>query len=349
MTVWAIFGRAKFAVPNPETLARFGGWESVETVPNGFMSSVSAVPQDWTILKEETPNTQWVFFGGARFAIPSPTVRDRLYPGRSFGVLWDGALAPFGGTPGDWTILKEETPNTQWVFFGGARFAIPSPTVRDRLYPGRSFGVLWDGALGPFGGTPSDETLLREETDPDVYAFCGGGRRYVDSLARFGFSTHDVGFLWDGALTIFNLIDPALGSDACDPNDDNDSCTDAQELGPSPLLGGDRDPLNPWDFADVPTPALLPGSTSGARNASISLSDVLAVLAYAGTSDRAPPVANGASYNSDLNGNGTMDGIEYDRTPSTTPGKPWRSGPPNGSISLSDALVVLAQAGHSCM
>ncbi len=142
-----------------------------------------------------------------------------------------------------------------------------------------------------------------------------------------------------------------LGGDACDPNNDNDGCTNVQELGLIPTLGGQRDPLNPWDFFDVPVPPLLPGSTTGVRNKIISLSDVLADLAYVGTTAAMPgsPNANGAKYGSDLNGNGIADGVEYDRTPSTMPLQPWRSGPPNGVVSLSDVLVVLTQVGTVCM
>lgn len=131
---------------------------------------------------------------------------------------------------------------------------------------------------------------------------------------------------------------------------DFDGCPDGKELGIDSHLGGQRDPTNPWDFADVPVPALLPTSTTGVRNKIITLSDVLSDLAYVGTSAANPNSANagGAKYGSDINANGLLDGQEYDRTPSTTPGQPWRSGPPNGVVSLSDVLTVLAQVGTNC-
>lgn len=139
------------------------------------------------------------------------------------------------------------------------------------------------------------------------------------------------------------------GGEACDANDDNDGCSDAQEAGGNHMLGGQRDPLSPWDFADVPVPALVVTNTTGVRNRTIALSDVLADLAYSGTAATNPNLnADGATYNSDLNGNGVPDGREYDRTTSTVPGQLWRSGPPNGFVTLSDVLVVLASVGDQC-
>ena len=143
-------------------------------------------------------------------------------------------------------------------------------------------------------------------------------------------------------------FDSDLAGDACDLDDDDDGCDDIREQGASPDTGGDRNDHDRWDFFDVPTPALRPANTSGVRDRVVGLNDVLAVLFYAGTSDEAGPNANGVDYDSDLNTNAQDDGMEYDRTPSLTPGKPWRSGPPDGSVSLSDALVALAQVGHRC-
>jgi hypothetical protein len=132
------------------------------------------------------------------------------------------------------------------------------------------------------------------------------------------------------------------GGDACDVNDDNDlACTDAEELGSDLRLGGGRNPLNPWDFADVPTPA-LPGS--GVRNGAITLADVGATLAWVGRSLTNGTSDEGRNYTDDANNNGVEDGAEYDRTPAGA-----ISGQPNGAITLQDVGVVLAQVGASCI
>ena len=100
----------------------------------------------------------------------------------------------------------------------------------------------------------------------------------------------------------------------------------------------------------MPQPPLLPGATTGVRDKVVKLGDVLATLAYVGTNAATPnqPNSNGATYGSDINGNGIPDGREYDRKPSTVPGETWHSGPPNNFVSLGDVLVVLAQVGTNC-
>jgi hypothetical protein len=142
-----------------------------------------------------------------------------------------------------------------------------------------------------------------------------------------------------------------LGSDPCDNDTDNDGCADGEEyINLNPASGGDRDPLVTWDFGDVPTPTGQTPGTDGklyliatsARNKAVTLTDVGVVLAYVGRTS-----AN-TYYTADGNNDGLADGVQLDRTPSTTPGKPWRSAAPNNAISLQDVGVVLAQVGHNC-
>ncbi|MCH7511118.1 MAG: S8 family serine peptidase [Chloroflexi bacterium] len=111
---------------------------------------------------------------------------------------------------------------------------------------------------------------------------------------------------------------------------DGDGCTDEQELGPNRLLGGQRNPLDFWDFFDPN------------RDGAVSLLDFLAVLARVGTggdptidplSEPPPPPA----YHT-----------RFDRTGASPGGNPWQSGPPDGTISLRDFLALLAQFGHTC-
>jgi hypothetical protein len=131
---------------------------------------------------------------------------------------------------------------------------------------------------------------------------------------------------------------------------DGDGCPDARELGSDWHAGGQRDPNNGNDFFDVPVPALLPVNATGTRNKVIALNDLIAIVTYIGTSAANPNTANpnGAKYGTDLNNNGVPDGQEYDRSPSTTSGQPWRSNAGNGAVSLQDALVALNQVGTDC-
>jgi parallel beta-helix repeat protein len=153
----------------------------------------------------------------------------------------------------------------------------------------------------------------------------------------------DADLLTDDAERLVWFTDPR------NPDTDGDGCADGEEaLYSDPRLGGQRDPLDPWDFYDVPVPPLLPGDTSGTRSGAVNVYDVTAVITYVGTKDGWGPNSKGAVYNSDLNRNGVADGIEYDRQPSLYPGQKWRSGPPTGAVNVYDVMAAIAQVGHTC-
>jgi hypothetical protein len=157
----------------------------------------------------------------------------------------------------------------------------------------------------------------------------------------------------DGALDVdadglTSVAERAAGTGPCVPDTDTDGCRDGQELGANQVLGGARDPLSPWDFYDVPVPALQFMAPPGTRNPAVNLIDLGALLIYVGTIGGGGTIVNGIDYDLDADANGVADGAQYDRTPSTLAAKPWRSGAPNGAVSLQDAGVVLAQVGHHC-
>jgi hypothetical protein len=191
---------------------------------------------------------------------------------------------------------------------------------------------------------------------------CGGGSGDIDSdgmpdayenaHACLNASVHDAGGDPDvDDLTSFGEF--GIGADPCDNDTDNDGCADGEEhpsVSMVPAQGGDRDPLVGWDFADVPTPTGTTPGTDGktylvgtsVRNKAVALADVGVVLAYVGRTSAS------AYYTADGNNDTIQDGLQLDRTPSTTFGKPWRSAAPNGAISLQDVGVVLSQVGHNC-
>jgi len=144
------------------------------------------------------------------------------------------------------------------------------------------------------------------------------------------------------------------GGDACDTNDDNNTCTDALEPGEAPP----RDPLNPWDIASMWIPSLpgefppappLPAVIPGGRDSAVALGDVSATLLWVGAMNGGGPNISGRDYDSDVNTNGVEDGAEYDRTPlgGITMATAF-SGPPSGAVTLGDVSVVLIQVGDAC-
>lgn len=161
-------------------------------------------------------------------------------------------------------------------------------------------------------------------------------------------TTPDANVDYDGD-TLSSIAEYAqTHTDPCVRDTDRDRCSDGEEAGADPLLGGDRDPNSPWDFFDVRVPALTAADPSGQRNGAVTLADARAILWYVGTVDNRGANATGVDYDSDLNYDGVEDGREYDRAPSLTAGKPWRSAAPNDAVTLQDVLVALAQVGATC-
>ena len=123
-----------------------------------------------------------------------------------------------------------------------------------------------------------------------------------------------------------------------DLDDDNDGCTDEQELGENPLLGGLRDPLVFWDFFD------------GNRDRAIAFSDFLLVLQHFGTSDANGQAAINRNTDPLSPAAETAVGVyspRYDRG-GQIGANGWNQAPADGSIAFADFLALLVQFGHSC-
>jgi len=133
---------------------------------------------------------------------------------------------------------------------------------------------------------------------------------------------------------------------------DGDGCADTEEAAgaPSPKPGstGAYDPLDPYDFYDVPVPVRPDPQANGTKNKAVNFQDVLAVLAYVGTYEGGPANLNGVDYDSPKMGAGTKAGRDYDRSPSPPPNPPNDAGPPSGAVNFQDVLAVLGQIGLAC-
>jgi hypothetical protein len=114
---------------------------------------------------------------------------------------------------------------------------------------------------------------------------------------------------------------------------DWDGCINHFEVNNPPERGGGRDPNNFWDFFDTP-------DSNNHRDRRINAADVYRVWLRLGTSGNPsvpailPPPPTG--YHP-----------AFDRGSIIGP-NPWNVGPPDGSITAVDLLIINAQAGHDC-
>ena len=114
---------------------------------------------------------------------------------------------------------------------------------------------------------------------------------------------------------------------------DGDGCTDAQELGPSAVLGGLRDPKSFWDFFDTP-------DGNNVRDRAITIGDIGRIVARFGTFG--DPAIDPLSLPAALGYH-----TAFDRTPLGP--ELWNLGPPDGAVTIQDIGLMVVQFGHSCM
>ena len=119
-----------------------------------------------------------------------------------------------------------------------------------------------------------------------------------------------------------------------DHDEDQDGCTDWEELGTNEVFGGRRDPFNFWDFYDPD------------RNKQVALGDQMALLRHFGTSG--DPTLSKADITGPEPPNGTY-WVLADRGGQIPGGDPWDELPADGQIALSDFLSLIRQFGHTCI
>ncbi|MGB2693671.1 MAG: flexitail domain-containing putative surface protein, partial [Dehalococcoidia bacterium] len=132
---------------------------------------------------------------------------------------------------------------------------------------------------------------------------------------------------------------PACEGPSCNVDSDNDGCTDGQELGPNRALGGQRNPAYFWDFYDTP-------NASGTRDHLIATDDLARVVGRFGAS-RVPAPGKAQALQEALTPPPPLPAYHPGFDRSAVAGV--LSGPPDGSITVNDILLLVAQFGHSCV
>ena len=140
-----------------------------------------------------------------------------------------------------------------------------------------------------------------------------------------------------------------FGSDPLDIDTDGDGCSDGAEIGIHEAGGGRRDPTNFWDFYDV-----AGAGGDGDFDGVVTFADTLAVAARFGSDD------NDNDGEPDKDPNRNSDPLTepippkpayhpmFDSSPPAPGDGPWRLGPADGYIVISDILAAAAQFGHVC-
>jgi hypothetical protein len=114
-----------------------------------------------------------------------------------------------------------------------------------------------------------------------------------------------------------------------------DGCSTWEELGPSALLGGLRDPFNFWDFYDVPV------GTPPVRDKMVNIIDIGAINLRFGavgdpTIDPLSPPPPAPAYHT-----------AFDRNSPIGPDN-WNLGAADGAINIIDIGAAIVQFGHTC-
>jgi hypothetical protein len=149
---------------------------------------------------------------------------------------------------------------------------------------------------------------------------------------------------WKDGATDPSQQDNAINPNGGSPDSDGDGCTNRREALPArPIAnGGDRDAMDTWDFYDV----LTNNTDYLSRNRVVSIADTIAIMPYVGVSVANPNHlnSNGKSY-AGLTAEGSPSFEIFDRSASLFTDK---TGPPNGAVTIGDALLSLNQVGANC-
>ena len=209
--VYVIYGGAKFPVPSQEVLSQLGYGLTRWYVGDGQLASVPDVPLDGSLVREIGTEGVYLVQGGARFPVPSQDVLRAMGRGGQYIYnLPPGGLNQIPLIPRDGTQLTELSGGPFWQIAGGAKFAIPSPEVRDALVAQRQINadtaVVPDGGSAQIPSVPREKTRIRELSSATEWQVVLGSRFALSDskssmeLVKAGHLQHALAIVPDGGL-----------------------------------------------------------------------------------------------------------------------------------------------------
>ena len=91
--VYVFFGGARFWLPSPEWVTRYGGWGLVQTCPDGALQAVPTIPKDQTLLREWSAPEVWVIETGKKRWVTTPPLLNQFGGWAAVRIVPDGALS----------------------------------------------------------------------------------------------------------------------------------------------------------------------------------------------------------------------------------------------------------------
>jgi hypothetical protein len=91
--VYVFFGGARFWLPSPEWVSRYGGWGLVHAYPDGALLSMPTIPKDRTLLREWSAPEVWVIDAGQKRWVTAPPLLNQFGGWSVVRIVPDGALA----------------------------------------------------------------------------------------------------------------------------------------------------------------------------------------------------------------------------------------------------------------
>jgi hypothetical protein len=155
---YAIYGGAKFRIPDPATAAAMGvNLASARLETTTAVNAIPFEPADMTLLREVSRPEIFVMIGGARYHIPSPAAFTAMgFDWGNVRLVPDGSTRAFQRLSYEGALIKELSSDPVYVVRNRALSHISSPTRFDELcFSWRNLRTAPDGGLAQWPRGPT--------------------------------------------------------------------------------------------------------------------------------------------------------------------------------------------------